>query len=180
MEAIEYQGKINISKNDQGKIVYELPYKISEQFSSLFAEIDEKKEHYGIKGYSVRSSTLEEVFITLGEMEKEAEKKEGEKIIDNAERDNLEQFVPEVQELGFCALFSASFSLHFRSSFLIGYVCMFILSIAMFTLAALLTYFALINKNISINYTDMGSIYSTVTPMDVYYNDMTEAGTTNA
>ena len=54
--------------------MYELPYKISEQFSVLFAQIDENKEQYGIKGYSVRSSTLEEVFITLGEMEKNAEK----------------------------------------------------------------------------------------------------------
>ena len=170
MSAIDYQGKINISKNDQGKIVYELPYKISEQFSTLFAKIDERKQDFGIKEYSVRSSTLEEVFITLGEMEKEAENKEGDLIIANAERDNLEEFVPEVEKLGFCSLFRASFFLHFRSSFFTGYVCIFILSILMYTLAGVLTKVSLLNKNIPINYTDMASIYSTVTPMDVYFN----------
>ena len=65
--------------------MYELPYKIGEQFSILFTEIDNNKEQYGIKEYSVRSSTLEEVFITLGEMEKKSEEKEGEQIIRLAE-----------------------------------------------------------------------------------------------
>ena len=77
LRAIDYQGKINISKNEQGKIVYELPYKIGDQFAMLFTEIDNNKDQYGIKDYSVRSSTLEEVFITLGEMEKKSEEKEG-------------------------------------------------------------------------------------------------------
>lgn len=37
-------------------------------------------EQYGIKDYVVRSSTLEEVFITLREMEDEEDKKEFEKL----------------------------------------------------------------------------------------------------
>ena len=50
--------------------MYELPNQISARFSSLFDEIDKNKATLGIKDYSVRSSTLEEVFISLGEAEK--------------------------------------------------------------------------------------------------------------
>ena len=40
--------------------------------------MDNDGQKYGIKDYIIRSSTLEEVFITLGELEKKSEMKEGE------------------------------------------------------------------------------------------------------
>ena len=51
-------------------MVYELPYEMSTNFGPLFYEIDKNKSALGIQDYSVRSSTLEEVFISLGEKEK--------------------------------------------------------------------------------------------------------------
>ena len=179
LTAIDYEGKINISKNDQGKTVYELPYQIADQFTTLFGEIDENKEQYGIKDYTLRSSTLEEVFITLGEMEKKKEMNEGGQIAIEQE-DNGEDFNPEVQETSFGQLFKANFKLHYLSSY--GYFCyiiIVILATVIFSLAGLQTLFAFRNLNGPINYTDMASIYSQVEPMDAYYNSQVDTGTTS-
>ena len=64
---------MKIQQNEQGKVVYELPYDICERFGILAEEMDKDGQRYGIKDYLIRSSTLEEVFITLGELEKKSE-----------------------------------------------------------------------------------------------------------
>ena len=66
---IGYNDSIKVTYDDAGKIIYELPYQLAEQFTTLFSGIDDNMEQYGIKDYVVRSSTLEEVFITLKDME---------------------------------------------------------------------------------------------------------------
>ena len=78
---IDSNHALKVYKNEQGKIVYELPYNIAERFSILAEAMDTDGQRYGIKDYIIRSSTLEEVFITLGELEKKAEQKEGEDLI---------------------------------------------------------------------------------------------------
>ena len=60
-----------------------------------------------------------------------------------------------------------------------GYIVALILAIGSFALAAGLTKFSLINHNIALNYSEMGSIYSTVAPMNVYFNNKVEAGSTS-
>ena len=42
---------------------------MSAHFNALFEQLDNNKVDLGIKEYTVRSSTLEEVFISLGENE---------------------------------------------------------------------------------------------------------------
>ena len=56
--------------------------------------MDNDGQKYGIKDYIIRSSTLEEVFITLGELERKSEHKEGEEIIAKAEQET-QDFEPE-------------------------------------------------------------------------------------
>ena len=71
----------------------------------------------------------------------------------------------------------ASIKLHFWSSFRLGYLTVLILAIFLFGLAGFLSKLSLQNQSISLNYSDMDSIYSSVTPMEVYFNDKIESGT---
>ena len=65
-----------VMKNEQGRTVFKLPYAISSRFKPLFDDIDGDKQKYGIKDYSIRCSTLEEVFIKIGEEEDKLEDEE--------------------------------------------------------------------------------------------------------
>ena len=110
-------------------------------------------------------------------MEKKEENKEAEQLFENADADDdLDNFIPDVQEKGFCQLWISSFKLHFQSSLLSGYACGFILAVLGFVLAGALSLFTLRNLNVPVNYTDMASIYSTVEPLDVYFNNNVESG----
>ena len=60
----------------------------------------------------MRSATLEEVFITLGEMEKAEEEKEGELRVNAEGDDDLDTFVPDVEENTSGRLFTVSLKLH--------------------------------------------------------------------
>ena len=70
------QDKFQILQNEQGRTVYKVPYSISQNFKPLFEELDGKKQKYEISDYSIRCSTLEEVFIKIGEEEAKAEDEE--------------------------------------------------------------------------------------------------------
>ena len=70
------QKQIKAQLNEQGKYVYELPFQISERFGVLANELDNNKHMYAIRDYEIRNSTLEEVFIRLGNLEKEQDEKE--------------------------------------------------------------------------------------------------------
>ena len=56
-------------QNEQGRTVFRVSDSIAERFKPLFNEIDNNKDKYGIADYSIRRSTLEEVFIKIGEEE---------------------------------------------------------------------------------------------------------------
>ena len=118
--------------------MYELPYQISANFSTLFDEIDQNKARLGIKDYTVRSSTLEEIFISLSETEKT--KRSGtQNLAGGPEND----YSPKMQSNSFCRLFCSSFALHFKSSLFSGYICNIFLAVLSFSLAGLLSHYAL-------------------------------------
>ncbi|CAM9302607.1 unnamed protein product [Discosporangium mesarthrocarpum] len=52
-----------------GEVTYRLPRRFSSQFPGLFRELEERREAFGVGGYGVSVTTLEEVFLSL---EKEA------------------------------------------------------------------------------------------------------------
>ena len=56
-----------------------MPYSIGPYFKQFFAELDADKARYGIKEYSVRCSTLEEVFIEIGRKENASAEEEMQK-----------------------------------------------------------------------------------------------------
>ena len=62
-----------VNQNEQGNTVFRVPSTIALQFKPLFEDIDSNKDRYGISDYSVRCSTLEEVFIKIGDEEAKAE-----------------------------------------------------------------------------------------------------------
>ena len=66
-------------KNDSDQIVYQMPYSIGPYFKNFFEEIDAEKDKFGIKDYSVRCSTLEEVFIEIGRKENASAEEEMQK-----------------------------------------------------------------------------------------------------
>jgi len=61
--------------DEAGQNVLELPKEISEHFDEIFQTIDADPEVWNIKQYNLRVSSLEEVFIEIGEREKREEAK---------------------------------------------------------------------------------------------------------
>lgn len=61
---------IRVSINEAGHELFTVPKAIDQQFFSLFREIDQRKSQLNIGDYLVRTSSLEEVFIQIGENEK--------------------------------------------------------------------------------------------------------------
>ena len=105
------QKQIKAQLNEQGKYVYELPFQISERFGVLANELDNNKHMYAIRDYEIRNSTLEEVFIRLGNLEKEQDEKE-----EQQDQDRQDDYEPEYQEVGCFGLLVASLDYHFRTS----------------------------------------------------------------
>jgi hypothetical protein len=63
-------------QNEQGNMVYRVPSSIAKQFRPMCNELDSDKDKYGISNYSIRCSTLEEVFIKIGKEEDKLEDEE--------------------------------------------------------------------------------------------------------
>ena len=126
--------------------------------------MDGNAEKYGIKDYMIRNSTLEEVFITLGELEKKAEGENEEK------SEEIEDFVPDLEEPTFGRLFKANFNFQYTSAFWSGLVCSLVLGILLAGISVGMVYFSMINLNKPLDYSDMASIYDRVTPMELQYN----------
>jgi ATP-binding cassette subfamily A (ABC1) protein 3 len=68
------QGKTFNKADDVGQsVTYKLPREISEHFTRLFEEeLDANPIRYNVKDYNIRVSSLEEVFIEIGNREKQA------------------------------------------------------------------------------------------------------------
>ena len=165
-ESVGLSQKIICHQHELGKAVYELPYEMSANFGPLFDMIDQNKSSLGIKDYSVRSSTLEEVFISLGEKEK----LRGKDLKLQADGPGCD-YTPQLQQNSFYRLFCSSFAFHFKSSLYSGYLCNIIIAALAFTFAGLSSHFALRTVDKPLDYTDMAGIYQSVLPMDVYYNE---------
>jgi len=60
---------ITTQVDEAGKIVYKLPNYMAAYFSDIFAEVDQGFLRFGIKSYSIRNMTLEQVFLSNGDQE---------------------------------------------------------------------------------------------------------------
>jgi hypothetical protein len=74
MKGIEEEGNLDhvarkpIEKSFDGSnhLMFTIPLTMASQFDAMFKEIDVSMDELNLKGYQVRSSTLEEVFISIG------------------------------------------------------------------------------------------------------------------
>ena len=57
---------ISVSTSENGRLVYQIPYKFAQNFDQIFKKIDENPQNFNIQDYQVRVSSLEEVFIETG------------------------------------------------------------------------------------------------------------------
>ena len=53
--------------------VYTVPNSLGEYFTEMFKNVDANLDRLNISQYSIRSASLEEVFIDIGEREKKRE-----------------------------------------------------------------------------------------------------------
>ena len=84
-------------------MVYKLPYSLSGSFQEIFLHVDADPASFGIKSYTIRNMTLEQVFIAIGEEELQRElKQDGETA--SAEEVKLIDDLPELTKPSFCAL----------------------------------------------------------------------------
>ena len=101
----------------------------------MFEEIDENKIKYGISDYSIRCSTLEEVFIKIGEDESKAEDEEFQSQIDSIE---ILETVPERKRSGFCRLFVAQVLMNLQSNWAGKTTALFLAFFVIFNLVAII------------------------------------------
>lgn len=67
LDKTEYKNKPLVKKIDEsGMTVYTVPYSLGEFFTEMFKNVDANLESLNIKQYSIRSASLEEVFINIG------------------------------------------------------------------------------------------------------------------
>lgn len=62
--------EFRVHRDEGNREVYTIPRETAEVFNSLFSKVDTDKEALNIAEYVVRTSSLEEVFIQIGEKEK--------------------------------------------------------------------------------------------------------------
>ena len=81
-------------------------------------------------------------------------------------------YSPTIKENSFCGLFGTSLALHFKSSFFTGYICNLFVAALAFSLAGILSHYAMRTVDEPLNYSDMAQIYNDFLPMDIYYNSL--------
>ena len=62
---------------EKGSIRYTLPFEFAPHFKDVFSSLDRDLRTYGVRSYSMRVATLEEVFIELGKKEHSFDAQEG-------------------------------------------------------------------------------------------------------
>ena len=155
-------------ENEQGNTMFRVPSNISNQFRPLFNEIDNNKDRYGIVNYSIRCSTLEEVFIKIGEEEEKAEDKEFAAALDGQE---LLNEAPKRTRAGCCRLTYAQTVSNLQSRAGGGTFYVIIGALIVFTiLACSFAQLSVISKNPPLNYGDIEQTWSSVTPIKLNYN----------
>ena len=82
--------------DEAGKVVYKLGHYLAQHFAEIFGSIDGDLEMYGIKDYTVKNMTLEQVFLAIGdqELKSDAEKDESE----NKEAVQLMDAMPQLEK----------------------------------------------------------------------------------
>ena len=75
-QSLEQSFRIKDPKDmEDGRLSYKIPYEYGPYFEKIFDTIDNDMPRFGISSYSIRVSTLEEVFIEIGRREKDLEDK---------------------------------------------------------------------------------------------------------
>jgi len=157
-----------VNKNEQGNVVYRVPIQFANQFRSLFNEIDGNKEKYGVTNYSIRCSTLEEVFIKIGEEEDKLEDEEFKTSLEGIEI--LQEFPPRKRSSK-CRLNRAHLVMSFQSGWQGGFTIFTLLVAVILALAAcLFSTISSANRDPPLNYSDVPKIYETIEPMVLKYN----------
>ena len=134
IDAADGEGEeFEMLENELGNTVFRVPSNISNQFRPLFNEIDNNMEKYGIVNYSIRCSTLEEVFIKIGEEEEKAEDKEFSAMIDGQE---FLTEAPKRTRAGCCRLTKAQCLSNFQSRMGSGTLIVTIGALIVFTILA--------------------------------------------
>ena len=64
---------MTVRVDESGKVVYKLGNYFAAHFRSIFSVVDNDLEKFGIKSYSIRNMTLEQVFLAIGEQELQTE-----------------------------------------------------------------------------------------------------------
>ena len=72
---------VKVKRGENNQITFQVPDRLAPQFPFIFDEMDRDPDSYGIAKYSVRVSTLEEVFIEIGNKEKQLDKDEHEDLL---------------------------------------------------------------------------------------------------
>ena len=55
--------------DEANHVVYKLGHYLVANFGEIFREIDANPENFGIKSYTIKNMTLEQVFLAIGEQE---------------------------------------------------------------------------------------------------------------
>ena len=143
-----------------------MPYNVHHHFKDFFLDIDSNKERYGIKEYTVSCSTLEEVFVKVGKKEKALNEK-----FFQFENEDEVTHMPIRKNASFCSKYCAMTKFNFESSFWSGNTALLTLIYIVIMVAMSLFCLAPIDsKNPSINFSDVGSVYTTLAPLELMYN----------
>jgi ATP-binding cassette subfamily A (ABC1) protein 3 len=63
----DHLGKVEVLNDVGGEIMCRVPFSASHKFPTMFRQIDAKKEELGIINYGISVTTLEEVFLKVGQ-----------------------------------------------------------------------------------------------------------------
>ena len=83
--------------DEAGKVVYKLGHYLAQHFGEIFGNIDDDLGLYGIKDYTIKNMTLEQVFLAIGdqELKNDVEKEKSE----NKEAVQLMDAMPQLEKL---------------------------------------------------------------------------------
>ena len=105
---------ISTQLNIAGRVEYKLGHYLASHFREIFSSIDNEKERYEIKQYSIRNMTLEQVFIAIGEEEIAKEITE-DNSTSHIEVDRLIDEMPQLSEASSCNKFNTLLKSNFRT-----------------------------------------------------------------
>ena len=144
-----------------------MPYSIGPYFKQFFEEIDSDKTKFGIKEYSVRCSTLEEVFIEIGRKENASAEQEMQKANEKLKVTHM----PHRETPDCFRRYFAMVKFNFQASFCGGTtLILLIASFLSFLTMCIFARFPSAGMNIPVDYHDVETVYQEILPIDFLYN----------